>query len=100
LTRRQRNSPKHGAILQKGGFLLVKSLFSSVSIGFFPSLMLAIVFAALLITLCATSKIAMTILNVFVRIYTATKVLNIHLNMLNVSKSARLFFSIMSCINS
>ena len=46
------------------------------------------------------SNIAITILNVLVKMNTATKVLNIHLKMLKVSKSARLLFLIISCISS
>lgn len=45
------------------------------------------------ITCWLTSKTASTILKVFVRIVTATKVLNIHLKNIHVSMSWRLFRS-------
>ena len=49
--------------------------------------------AALLTTCCATSNTAMTIFQVLVTINTAAKVLKIHLKNMKVSKSWKLFLS-------
>ena len=53
-----------------------------------------------LTTFCATSNTAMTMFQVLVTISTAQKVLKIHLKKIQVSKSWRLFFSMMSWISS
>ena len=53
-----------------------------------------------LTTLCATSNTAMTIFQVLVTMSTAQKVLKIHFQKSQVSKSWRLFFSTMSWISS
>ena len=52
------------------------------------------------ITCWLTSKTASTILKVFVRIITATKVLNTHLKNIHVSTSWRLLRSMSICISS
>ena len=52
------------------------------------------------ITFWQTSKTAITILKQLEMSVTATKVLNIHLKMIQVSKFAKLLCSMMSCISS
>ncbi len=52
------------------------------------------------ITVWQTSKTAITMLKQLEMSVTATKVLNIHLKMIQVSKFAKLLCSMMSCISS